>query len=77
VATAPWGWEGGGAGGLSGCWLKSSDGIEKVLATKHIGLRLKRGDVIRYRSAGGGGWGDSARRSRDAAAVDRREGYVE
>jgi N-methylhydantoinase B len=77
VATAPWGWDGGGAGGLAGCWLKSSDGVEKVLATKHIGLRLKRGDVIRYRSAGGGGWGDPARRSRETAAIDRREGYVD
>jgi N-methylhydantoinase B len=77
IATAPWGWAGGGAGGLSGCWVRSGDGAEKVLATKHIGLRLTRGDVIRYRSAGGGGWGDAERRSREAAADDRREGYVD
>ena len=42
-----------------------------------VELGLKRGDVIRYRSAGGGGWGDAAQRSRDTAAVDRREGYVD
>jgi len=74
--TAPWGWAGGAAGGLAGGWLKTADGKEKTLASKHIGLRLKRGDVIRYRSAGGGGWGDPAARAPEAAAADREAGYV-
>jgi N-methylhydantoinase B len=74
--TAPWGWAGGASGGMAGGWLKTADGLERALASKHIGLRLKRGDVIRYRSAGGGGWGDPAARAPEAAAADRAAGYV-
>ena len=74
--TAPWGWAGGKEGGLAGCWLKPAGGSEQTLASKHIGLRLRRGDVIRYRSAGGGGWGDPARRSAERAAADRRAAFL-
>jgi N-methylhydantoinase B len=74
--TAPWGWAGGGPGGMAGCWLTRANGATKPLASKHIAMRLKRGDVIRYRSAGGGGWGDPAKRAPDAAAADREAGYV-
>ncbi len=76
-ATAPWGWAGGKSGGLAGCWLRPAGGGERALASKHIGLRLRRGDVIRYRSAGGGGWGDPARRSAEGVAADRRAGFLD
>jgi N-methylhydantoinase B len=75
--TAPWGWAGGGPGGLAGCWLTPAAGEARALASKHIALRLKRGDVIRYRSAGGGGWGDPSKRAAEAMAADREAGYVE
>jgi N-methylhydantoinase B len=76
-ATAPWGWAGGKSGGLAGCWLRPAGGGERALASKHIGLRLRRGDVIRYRSAGGGGWGHPARRSAEWVAADRRAGFLD
>jgi N-methylhydantoinase B len=76
-ATAPWGWSGGGPGGLAGGWLRPAGDAERALASKHIGLRLRRGDRIRYRSAGGGGWGDPVLRSAEDAAVDRQAGFVE
>ena len=72
--TAPWGCAGGGPGGLAGCWLTPAAGEERALPSKHIALRLKRGDVLRYRSAGGGGWGDPGRRSAEALAEDRAAG---
>jgi N-methylhydantoinase B len=75
--TAPWGWAGGRPGGLAGCWLTPATGEARALATKHIALRLKRGDVIRYRSAGGGGWGHPLKRTAEAVAADREAGYVE
>ena len=73
--TAPWGYAGGGPGGLAGCWLTPAAGEEQALPSKHIALRLKRGDRLRYRSAGGGGWGDPGRRSAEALAEDREAGY--
>jgi len=42
-----------------------------------VALGLKRGDVIRYRSAGGGGWGVPAKRAAEAVAADRAAGYAE
>lgn len=74
--TAPWGSAGGGPGGLAGCWLTPAGSETRALASKHIALRLKRGDVIRYRSAGGGGWGDPSQRAAEAEASDREAGYL-
>ena len=73
--TAPWGYAGGGSGGLAGCWLTPAAGEEQALPSKHIALRLKRGDRLRYRSAGGGGWGDPRQRSAEAQMEDREAGY--
>jgi N-methylhydantoinase B len=75
--TAPWGWAGGHPGGLAGCWLTSAAGEARALASKHIAMRLRRGDVIRYRSAGGGGWGDPSKRAAEAVTADREAGYLE
>lgn len=72
--AAPWGWAGGKPGGLAGCWLKSSGGLEMPLATKHMGVRVKKGDILRYRGGGGGGWGDPQHRSVEAIDKDRRSG---
>ena len=57
----------------AGC--RPAAGEERALPSKHIALRLKRGDRLRYRSAGGGGWGDPQRRSAEALAEDREAGY--
>ena len=57
--------------------LEPKDLKTRALASKHIAMRLKRGDVIRYRSAGGGGWGDPSKRAAEAVAADQEAGYVE
>ena len=44
--------------------------------TKFTNVVLRRGDELRYRTPGGGGFGDPGRRDRDALREDIREGYV-
>jgi N-methylhydantoinase B len=52
------------------------DGAETALRSKVGNLRLKRGDVIRLETSGGGGFGDPRERDPGAAARDRALGYV-
>ena len=74
--TAPWGYAGGGAGGVAGVVLNPDSEQARRLATKVISHTLRKGDVVRIIGGGGGGWGDAA--SRDPARVDwdRSQGYV-
>ena len=44
--------------------------------TKFTNVTLRRGDVVRYRTPGGGGFGDPADRDPERLAEDVREGYV-
>jgi N-methylhydantoinase B len=52
------------------------DGIETQLRSKIGNLRLKRGDVIRLETSGGGGFGAPAERDPAAIARDVALGYV-
>lgn len=56
--------------------LHRGDGSHEVLRTKSTGLVVNPGDVLVVHSAGGGGWGDPARRDPAARERDLREGYV-
>lgn len=56
--------------------LRRADGSERVLATKESGVPIQPGDLLDLRAGGGGGWGPPALRSPEAAAKDRREGFV-
>ena len=69
--TAPWGYAGGGPGGLAGCWLPPArpGRPRRLLAPAGRGRRTGAAQQayrappqarrrLRYRSAGGGGWGD-------------------
>ncbi len=56
--------------------LRTPDGVERVLRTKEVGIPVPPGAVLVAHSGGGGGWGDPARRSAEARARDRREGFV-
>jgi len=49
---------------------------ERALTSKVSGLRLKRGDVLRWELGGGGGWGDPLARDPERVARDVRCGYV-
>ena len=63
---------GGGAGATS---LIMLNGEENVVPTKGKS-RIKRGDRLRIRFPGGGGYGDPLKRSRIAVASDVEEGLV-
>jgi N-methylhydantoinase B len=49
---------------------------EKRLKSKVIGEVLRKGDVLRLVGAGGGGWGDAAKRDATLVARDKDEGFV-
>ena len=74
--TAPWGAFGGQKGGLARALLNPGASNEQVLGSKEIGLSLRKGDVIRLESAGGGGWGDPAARPDELRKRDRQNRYV-
>jgi N-methylhydantoinase B len=74
--TAPWGFAGGGPGGRAAMVMNPDGNREERLPSKIVGRLMQKGDVLRLIGAGGGGWGDPARRDPKAAARDRAEGYV-
>jgi len=57
--------------------LRHADGSERVLRTKEVGIEIQPGEVIHVRSAGGGGWGDPAKRDPELIARDEAEGLSE
>jgi N-methylhydantoinase B len=70
--VAPRGAEGGGDG-ATGAHALQRDGVRTALAAKTT-LRLQAGDIVEVRTAGGGGYGPSEERTREACERDRRDG---
>jgi len=66
----------GGEPGAAGRLTLIRDGEERPVAPKSDGVRLRRGDIIRLETSGGGGFGDPARRDPAAAARDSALGYA-
>jgi N-methylhydantoinase B len=67
--TRPWGVLGGQPGGRSTKILRRVDGTEVVLPAKCDEVEVSPGDMLIYRTAGGGGWKD--RLDRPVSAVER------
>jgi N-methylhydantoinase B len=72
--TAPWGLFGGGEGAKARTVLIRG-GQEADLGSKEV-ARLQRGDIISFRLAGAGGYGDPALRDRAALIEDLKEGFL-
>lgn len=53
-----------------------SNGIERVLGSKEVGVVVKPGDSIYCLSAGGGGYGDPQARAKPTGDWDVKNGYV-
>ena len=74
--TAPWGFHGGASGGTAAMIHNPDSAGEQSLQSKMVGVILRKGDVLRTQGAGGGGWGDPARRDPALLERDLAEGYV-
>jgi N-methylhydantoinase B len=70
----PWGVLGGGAGAPAR-FVLLRDGVERELNPKST-IDLLAGDVVSYRTCGGGGYGPAAERDPALVARDVREGKV-
>jgi N-methylhydantoinase B len=66
----------GGEPGSAGRLVLIRDGARTQLHSKVSNLPLRRGDIIRLETSGGGGFGDPARRSGSDRARDSALGYV-
>jgi N-methylhydantoinase B len=75
AAHAPYGLQGGRPGALSSNVLIHADGTEEVLPSM-FSITIQPGDVYVHRTAGGGGWGDPARRDPARVAADLADGKV-
>ena len=74
--TRPWGVLGGLPGARSEKLLKRADGTEQVLPSKCDNVVVEPGDMLVYRTAGGGGWKDRLDRPAEAVARDVSFGLV-
>lgn len=76
VTYPPWGVNGGHAGRSGRILVNPGAPGEREIAPLTEGVRLKKGDLLRLLTCGGGGWGDP--QQRDAALVqqDVRGGFV-
>ena len=72
---APWGLEGGKAGGLGEYLLLEQNGGEKRLRSK-TSFRMKRGDSLIIRTPGGGGYGNPLDRDPQLVMKDVLDGLV-
>lgn len=74
--TAPWAARGGQPGGKALAVLNPGTERERVLAPRTPAMRVHRGDTLRLRAAGGGGFGNPAARESVERERDRVEGLV-
>ncbi|MEA2594922.1 MAG: N-methylhydantoinase [Thermomicrobiales bacterium] len=80
-----WGLFDGKDGGLSKLLVKRKgddtfrtfvEAYRTVSPTKFTNVLLKRGDIVRYQTPGGGGYGDPLRRDPQSVLTDVRNGWV-
>src|SRR5690606_26074792 len=75
TVTPPWGLYGGLPGQTSVAVIERTDGsVERV--HKATNVEFRKGDRVTYLTAGGGGYGDPARRDPRALEDDLRNGLV-
>jgi N-methylhydantoinase B len=74
--TRPYGLAGGAPGSAGFAELQRADGSVERLPSKVAAKSIAKGDVFRLFTAGGGGYGDPAKRTRAAIEADITDGYV-
>ncbi len=76
VINPPWGVAGGMSGGTGSAIINPGRPDERRLPSLSDGTRLKRGDIVRLVTGGGGGWGHPHDRPVEAVLADVRGGFV-
>lgn len=74
--TPPWGVKGGLAGRTGSIIVNPGQAGEQRIPGFSDGIKLKRGDLVRVISTGGGGYGDPLERSIEAVEDDVADGFV-
>jgi N-methylhydantoinase B len=74
--SAPWGVLGGEPGALSTKTLHRVDGGIEQLPSKISQIPVRKGDVLVYHTAGGGGWKDPLERPAEKVRLDVIRGLV-
>ena len=74
---SPNGVVGGGVGAMNVFHYEQDEGwMTPPLASKMLGIKLKKGQALRLETPGGGGYGDPKDRSAEAVARDVALGYL-
>ena len=76
VENPPWGVAGGHAAGTGRCVINPGRPDERVLKPLSDGNMVKRGDVVRIETGGGGGWGHPFDREAERVLSDVRGGFI-
>jgi N-methylhydantoinase B len=74
--VAPYGVAGGRAGRTGRITLNPGTPDERVLPGQGDGIQVKRGDLLRFETCGGGGWGDPLTRDPMRVRQDVARGFV-
>ncbi len=74
--TPAWGVSGGRAGRHGSIVVNPGQSDERMLPGFSEGVRLKRGDVLRFITSGGGGYGDPYTREPERVLDDVADGFV-
>jgi N-methylhydantoinase B len=72
----PWGVKGGKAGGAGRCVINPGRNSERAVAPISDGTILRRGDIVRIETGGGGGFGHPFDREPERVLADVRDGFV-
>jgi len=76
VTHPPWGVAGGHAAGSGRCIVNPGRPDERLLKPLSDGNMVKRGDIVRIETGGGGGWGHPFDREAERVADDVLNGFV-
>jgi N-methylhydantoinase B len=76
VINPPWGVAGGMSGGVGSAVVNPGRPDERRLPSLSDGTPLRRGDIVRLVTGGGGGWGHPHDRPIEAVLADIRAGFV-
>ena len=76
VEHPPWGVAGGHAAGTGRCVINPGRSDERVLGPLSDGNIVRRGDVVRIETGGGGGWGHPFDREPERVLADVLGGFV-